>query len=160
MDVFGSIRVREEVIGAVESRYPVVVLIGIELLVITFGFLLQFDTLVPGRPLFWITVILVIAPGVYAGWQAGGIATGIAGVWTVLLWVSTFPPLVGYIYRSDAYRYDHIGLTANPFGSQRRELLYAIEYGVTIWLAIAVLLGIGCYLLGWGLREGAAYIVE
>lgn len=159
MDVFGSIRLREEVFGAVESRYTVVVLTGIEILVVTFGFLLQFDTLVPSRPLFWMTVILVVAPGVYAGWRAGGFAIGIAGVWTVLLWISTFPPLIGYIYGSDAYRYDHIGLMANPFGSQRRELLYAIEYGATIWLAVAFVLGIGCYLLGWGLRKGAAYAV-
>lgn len=115
---------RVGLVGTDRTPRHFTMILGMELLALTVGFLLAVGILLPSAFVHLISVMLVIAPPVYAGWIRAGLGFGVLSAWAPILWNSFVPPIVGIVVGSNAPRYAHPRLIGIEYTTPRAELVH------------------------------------
>ncbi|PSQ42939.1 hypothetical protein BRD07_02740 [Halobacteriales archaeon QS_9_68_42] len=121
----------------------------------TLAFLARLDVVIPlsGWDLGFIVFSAGLVVAAYAGWARGGAFPGVGSVSLLLLWMTIFPPVVGYL-RGKKYsspRYTTVRLS-DVLLTPRSELELAVE-SIPMFLLGALLFGGAAFLVGAGARR-------
>ena len=120
-------------------------------LVATLVIVLRIDTFLPSvKDVLWIgAVVFALVLAVYAGKNYGGMLISWFVVFAAVFWGYVVPPLVAHA-QGDTFG-DRPFTTPRPSAvglEPRAELLVGLEFGSMVALAVALVFGTGCFILG------------
>jgi hypothetical protein len=149
-----SDRVERAVLGARRGRRVALAVLAVVLVGQSVAFLAGWT---PG----FLPVLVALVVAVCAGALGSGLVVTVGAAWTVLLWMYTFPPLVGLLSGEwgPASRYGYPQTAGFAYGSARAELVGGVEWAVGGAVPVAVVLAVVGYAVGAGLRSAGVRVV-